>query len=198
MVYSDPAVLQVKMWHAITSRSTLAAAPWSGGLLIVFGIGCMTAAFGSLSHAWLPQPPPAHPHRLNGSKEPASGPTTRPVQPEQKFEIQFAVGSARPPKSFDGRTLGNLLKSISECRAQQVLVEGHSDHIGGERRNLQLSWRRARAIANILTAAGVDRNQLVVRAFGQYAPKIGAPLKGRIQRRVEVRISDCRSAGDGP
>ncbi|HEY1645622.1 MAG TPA: OmpA family protein [Candidatus Saccharimonadales bacterium] len=57
--------------------------------------------------------------------------------------------------------------------SMQVMVEGHTDPRGSREYNIGLGERRAKAVAQILTAKGVSRNQIRVVSYG--AEKLASP-----------------------
>jgi outer membrane protein OmpA-like peptidoglycan-associated protein len=69
-------------------------------------------------------------------------------------------------------------------------IEGHTDAVGTRTRNVDLSQRRAQAVADLLIGAGVDRSRLEVRGFGPDRPLPGTARSSSENRRVEaVRVS---------
>jgi outer membrane protein OmpA-like peptidoglycan-associated protein len=73
---------------------------------------------------------------------------------------------------------------------QRLRVEGHTDQAGTPEYNLDLSFRRARAVVEYLTAHGVARNRLEFQGFGQQAPvaELNSPDAASLNRRVEFTI----------
>lgn len=71
----------------------------------------------------------------------------------------------------------------------RVLVEGHADARGRVDVNLWLSHERASSVASMLSAHGVARSRLVVRAFGAYQPVPFASETDERQRRVVIHVS---------
>lgn len=77
-----------------------------------------------------------------------------------------------------------------------VEIEGHSDQRGDPDANLRISERRADAVARELEFNGVDRERLVVRAFGEARPLLeerradGSTDReaAAANRRVEIRL----------
>lgn len=100
----------------------------------------------------------------------------------------FASGSARltPAAQASLRSLGALLAA----GAANVRIEGHSDGQGDAKVNLALSRKRADAVADALSAAGVARSRLQVEGLGQTRPVAdNATSEGRAQnRRVEISV----------
>lgn len=67
-------------------------------------------------------------------------------------------------------------------------VEGHTDNVGGDAKNLDLSSRRAAAVKAALVARGVPAARLDTGGYGASVPKeTNATLQGRARnRRVEL------------
>ena len=52
----------------------------------------------------------------------------------------------------------------------KIRVEGHTDNVGGDETNRNLSQERALAVMNYLIASGVEANRLDARGFGEDYP----------------------------
>jgi OmpA-OmpF porin, OOP family len=74
----------------------------------------------------------------------------------------------------------------------RVEIAGHTDSMGQPAYNQALSERRARAVLEFLVAAGIDRDRLTARGYGQAEPVAdNATEEGRARnRRVELRVLD--------
>lgn len=85
--------------------------------------------------------------------------------------------------------LAEFLKSHPD---RAVLIEGHTDSIGDETYNLELSQRRAEAVSVALRVRGIDADRITSRGLGEAYPIAGNDTDaGRQQnRRVEVTILD--------
>jgi peptidoglycan-associated lipoprotein len=60
---------------------------------------------------------------------------------------------------------------LAQYPAATVTVEGHCDERGTREYNLALGERRANAVANYLTALGVDAGRLSVLSYGKERPE---------------------------
>jgi peptidoglycan-associated lipoprotein len=60
---------------------------------------------------------------------------------------------------------------LAQYPAATVTVEGHADERGTREYNLALGERRANAVANYLTALGVDAGRLSVISYGKERPE---------------------------
>ncbi|MEE9425991.1 MAG: OmpA family protein [Methylococcales bacterium] len=102
--------------------------------------------------------------------------------------IQFAFNSdeitsdSQPYIDELGQML--LLKAL---RDKKVVIEGHTDAIGPQQYNQQLSVKRALAVKQYLfNNYGIDSNRLVISGKGEYAPLSGKDPSSAINRRVEI------------
>ena len=75
-------------------------------------------------------------------------------------------------------------------------ASGHTDSIGTEEYNLDLSRRRAQSAVNYLAAQGVTESRITVRGMGESEPvEDNATAEGRaLNRRVVLRRLDCAQA----
>lgn len=90
------------------------------------------------------------------------------------------------------QNLYRLVTFLNEHTDREVLIEGHTDSVGNESYNLDLSQRRAGAVRDFLASNGVAASRMAVRGFGEARPVSSNESEaGRQQnRRVEVVILD--------
>ena len=83
-----------------------------------------------------------------------------------------------------------LVTYLKEHPDRNVLIEGHTDSIGTETYNLELSQRRATAVRTFLVRNGIDPERLAARGYGQAQPVASnVTAAGRQEnRRVEIVI----------
>jgi len=88
-----------------------------------------------------------------------------------------------------------LEKNISDAREQlkratYIEVVGHTDDVGDDAYNQQLSEQRAQAVAEYLVKSGVDASKIVAMGAGERLPiASNATEEGRAEnRRVEVLV----------
>ncbi len=101
-------------------------------------------------------------------------------------QIQFEFDSqVIKPESFP--LLDHAFKVLAANPEYKLLVEGHTDNIGTEAYNLDLSMRRARAVFYYLTLKGIDEDRVIYKGYGSSRPKAtNSTAEGRAQnRRVE-------------
>lgn len=90
-------------------------------------------------------------------------------------------------------TIENLVKEINTSPGSLILIEGHTDNIPTgkvDSDNLELSSRRAKAIANILMLHGIPPQRISIKGYGDTRPiESNSTEEGRAKnRRVEVKL----------
>ena len=122
----------------------------------------------------------------------ASDAAERPVQRARvsalSLPVKFAFDSADILPSARHQ-LDALAEGIRMLPAiQAVVIEGHTDAVGSELYNEQLSQRRAYAVKRYLVAShGIDPARLRAVGMGEYAPLPGRDPYAAENRRVQFR-----------
>jgi len=102
--------------------------------------------------------------------------------------FEFAKATIRPQSDL---VLKEIAESMRRHPEWKLTVEGHTDNIGDESANRDLSQKRADAVKEALvTRYGVKRDRLTTAGYGASVPKeTNATLEGRAQnRRVELTL----------
>lgn len=107
--------------------------------------------------------------------------------PDVLFE--FGRADITPQARSTAREIAEVLRSVPD---RTVSVEGHTDSVGTDGYNQQLSENRARSVAQELGSQGVSRRQIKTRGFGEREPIASNNTdSGRERnRRVEVIIEN--------
>ena len=118
---------------------------------------------------------------------PAPKPAPTPAPGSIGFRINFALNSDEVPASafpFMDR-IGEFLRDQSQVKLQ---VEGHTDALGSDAYNLELSQRRAAAVARYLVdKQGIEPARLVVQGMGESMPLLANGYDPRNRRVQFVR-----------
>jgi OOP family OmpA-OmpF porin len=87
--------------------------------------------------------------------------------------------------------LDRIIALMAERATMEVEITGHTDAIGTEAYNLQLSRRRAEAVKKYLTGKGVSKARIKISFFGESKPiDTNKTPEGRQKnRRVEFKIT---------
>ena len=104
-------------------------------------------------------------------------------------EVTFDFNSDRVRPEF-APTLGEMARILNQDPRSTVTIVGHTDSVGSDAYNMDLSLRRARSVAAELNYRGVDRGRLYTEGRGERQPRAdNATEQGRrMNRRVEIFI----------
>jgi len=93
-------------------------------------------------------------------------------------------------KDQSRRNLEKLAVILNKYEDTNILLEGHTDATGSEEYNLELSRRRAQAVANYLAQLGVNPTRFTIMGYGESQPVASNDTEEgrRLNRRVEVAI----------
>lgn len=85
--------------------------------------------------------------------------------------------------------LNEFARALRDPRlgSSQFVVEGHTDGMGSDSFNLELSMRRASSVVDYLRGHGVDSARLEAKGYGKQKPLVADPNAGE-NRRVETRL----------
>lgn len=114
-------------------------------------------------------------------------------------DVLFDTGkSTLKPGAY--ATVDRLATALKGNPDRKVAIEGHTDSVGSEEYNMELSQRRAQAVQSALLERGVNSNQVSAYGKGKTFPVASNEnAAGRQQnRRVElVFTNDSKTARDG-
>lgn len=110
-------------------------------------------------------------------------------------DVTFAVNSTTITPAFQS-TLNQVAQSMTTYPNSLVDVMGHTDSTGSDSYNLDLSRRRAEAVADYLTMRGVARARIATIGYGEQYPVADNTTEAGRQRnrRVEIRITPVTQA----
>ena len=106
-------------------------------------------------------------------------------------DVLFDTGRATLKPGAD-RDLDRLAKALKDNGNTRVMIEGHTDSVGGDDYNQVLSEKRAESVADALQMRGVPADRYQVKGLGKAFPVASNDTQaGRQQnRRVEIIFSD--------
>ena len=98
-------------------------------------------------------------------------------------------------KSEAGAILDRLVAFMNENKDKNASLSGHTDNVGTDAYNQQLSVQRANAVAAYLGGKGVLQQRMMIVGAGETRPIASNDTDaGRAQnRRVEITIVPVRS-----
>jgi OOP family OmpA-OmpF porin len=92
-------------------------------------------------------------------------------------------------------SLDSLLEKIKGINLEVVIAVGHTDSIGSDAYNMNLSKRRAEAVKAYLVSKGIEANRVYTEGKGETQPVAdNRTREGRAKnRRVEVEVVGTRA-----
>jgi outer membrane protein OmpA-like peptidoglycan-associated protein len=118
------------------------------------------------------------------------------TKPNIDLDIQFDYNSAEITKTSIA-SVQELGKALSNAglKGSTIMVAGHTDAIGGDAYNQDLSERRADTIKRYLTEKyGLNGSNLVTVGYGKTKPKDPNAPMDPVNRRVQVVNLDTKTA----
>jgi len=108
-------------------------------------------------------------------------------------DVLFDTGRATLKPGAD-RDMDRLAQALKDNSNTRVIIEGHTDSVGGDDYNMALSERRAESVADALRMRGVPADRYEVKGLGKSFPVASNSTQaGRQQnRRVEIVFSDAQ------
>ncbi|MCB0396748.1 MAG: OmpA family protein [Flavobacteriales bacterium] len=117
-------------------------------------------------------------------------PPTGEPQPVELRDVLFETAEAiLVPTSL--KSIDSLVTVLQQQPDRHVKLLGHTDIVGNERDNYDLSKRRARAVADYLVAHGIGSERITWQGYGSSRPKYPNDTKENMHknRRVEFLLS---------
>jgi OmpA-OmpF porin, OOP family len=109
-------------------------------------------------------------------------------------DVLFDTGKATlKPGAY--ATVDRLATVLKEDTSRKVMIEGHTDNVGSDEYNQQLSERRAASVQAALFERGVDASQISTVGKGETTPVASndSPVGRQQNRRVELVFQEDRS-----
>jgi outer membrane protein OmpA-like peptidoglycan-associated protein len=104
-------------------------------------------------------------------------------------DVLFATGSATLQPALQGE-ISSIAANLITYPKSTIEVVGHTDSVGSEAMNMDLSQRRTYSVANILIGSGVPAGRVSAYGLGMSQPvDTNATDAGRANnRRVEILV----------
>jgi len=121
----------------------------------------------------------------------------QPVTVCMTLNVQFDIEKYDvKPKYHDD--IGRVADFMKKSPSTTAVIEGHTDYVGTEEYNLNLSQRRADSVMNYLVEKfGIDASRLSAKGFGRSDPIAdNTTEQGRIKNRRIEAVIDCSSEQD--
>lgn len=106
-----------------------------------------------------------------------------------KYTLYFLLGSDEFTDDTK-KQVQEVLTEVAQRPAAEVVVIGHTDRVGNQRRNDQLSLQRAQRVKTLLIPLGIPENRIVTAGRGEREPIV--PTADNVDepknRRVEINV----------
>ena len=208
-----PLLLTACITAPYTGQSTLGNTAKGGGIGAVVGAGAGTlfggndlknAGFGALAGglvgaavgAYMDHQQQAMQQSLQGTGIEVQRTAENTLNLNMPSSITFAYNSATLTPQAQA-ALDSVAQVLNQYPDSKITISGHTDDIGSDGFNLQLSEQRAASVGNYLTAHNVNYARLTQRGLGKTTPKVpNINEANRAQnRRVELAIVANQTAG---
>ncbi len=111
-------------------------------------------------------------------------------QKPRSYTLNFELGTSRLT-AISQALMPGIQKDLKAFPAPEVVVTGHTDDTGGIALNDKLSVDRANRVADLLVAAGIPREQILIVGRGSRESLV-VPAKPKSpeprNRRVEIKL----------
>ncbi|PKM04873.1 MAG: porin [Gammaproteobacteria bacterium HGW-Gammaproteobacteria-6] len=163
----------VDVMHGFDSSNT----EWMAGVGLGLNFGAAPAPAPVAQPAPAPAPAPA----------PQPAPEMQSVRVELDVKFDFDRDTIRPEYRQDIQSLAEFMKTYPSVT---TMVEGHTDSVGNDAYNQNLSERRANSVRQALIAEGVEASRVSSAGYGESRPIAdNATDEGRsMNRRVEAEV----------
>jgi len=86
--------------------------------------------------------------------------------------------------------LDEVVKFLKENPKIKVEISGHTDNVGNENYNQQLSLKRAQSVVNYFASKGIDVARLAQKGFGSKKPikPNDSEDNRQVNRRIEFKV----------
>lgn len=107
--------------------------------------------------------------------------------------IFFETGKATIKKA-SYKQLDAIVAVLKEDPSLYADIEGHTDNVGNDDRNMELSQQRAEAVMNYFSGKGITSDRMTAKGFGETQPvATNATAAGRAQnRRTEIKLRNYK------
>ncbi|GJD19111.1 hypothetical protein RIVM261_040670 [Rivularia sp. IAM M-261] len=158
---------------------------WQISWIILGLLGAVTAIFGViLAYILMVKIPPI----VKITKNELATTLTKPLKEELTVNFSFNSAEIKPADISQIKSLWSKAKDGKG----KVVIAGHTDDLGGEEYNQELSQKRAENIAKILQQIGIDnRYQVTIQGFGEtkLVAKNTTEQGRALNRRVQISFN---------
>jgi OOP family OmpA-OmpF porin len=115
--------------------------------------------------------------------------TDKEIRITQQIQFQFNKAVLRP--GISTRILDEVAGVLNDYPKIILEVQGHTDNVGGDAYNMNLSQKRADAVRASLVSRGIDASRLVSKGYGFHQPLV--PNVTAANRELNRRVQFIRT-----
>jgi len=103
--------------------------------------------------------------------------------------FDFNKSDLKPESFFE---LERLIRFLSQHPELRIVVVAHTDDVGSDDYNFELSNRRAASVVKYLKQKGIDNSRLESLGYGETRPQVpnDSEENRALNRRVEFRLAE--------
>jgi len=104
-------------------------------------------------------------------------------------DILFDYGKANLSKKSK-KTLNQAVELLNQIPNRSLVIQGHTDSLGSDEHNMELSEARAKAVYDYMMQQGLQIKKVTYKGYGETRPTAdNSTREGRVaNRRVEFRL----------
>jgi OmpA-OmpF porin, OOP family len=125
--------------------------------------------------------------------------TEKEIRITQQIQFEFNKAVIKPGISF--KILDEVVGVLKDNPKITLEVQGHTDNVGGDAYNMNLSQKRADAVKTYLTQHGIASSRLVSKGYGFHQPLVpnDTATNRALNRRVQfIRTESGPPSSSGP
>jgi len=119
--------------------------------------------------------------------------TEKEIRITQQIQFEFNKAVIRPGISF--RILDEVVGVLNDNPKINLEVQGHTDNVGGDAYNMNLSDKRSAAVRAYLVSKGISPSRLVSKGYGFHQPLV--PNTSAANRELNRRVQFIRTESGG-
>ena len=106
------------------------------------------------------------------------------------FVVRFETGSATQLTAESADVIHQLKETLAQWPAPQLMVVGHTDKVGADQENDDLSLKRAQTVSQQLVALGIPAARIDTAGRGEREPLVPTEdgVANATNRRVEITV----------
>jgi|TARA_B110000908_G_C10231303_1_gene440749 outer membrane protein OmpA-like peptidoglycan-associated protein len=133
--------------------------------------------------------------KIKGLEEPLVGNTFFSTPIKSGYSIDLNLLFENGSSIIDNKKYANDLRQVIQIMMYkpsiQILIEGHTDKVGREKYNIDLSLKRAKSIKKYFVDQGIAENRIETNGLGWSVPAysyMGSEKGNALNRRIEIKI----------